>query len=86
MVLYAENIAATVKADRNRNDTAFMRDLDAATNARPALSGNIMLLSIGLFLVICVWWSAVAEIDRITIGSGKVIPSSQIQIIQNLQY
>ncbi|MCK5547082.1 MAG: HlyD family type I secretion periplasmic adaptor subunit, partial [Rhodospirillaceae bacterium] len=27
----------------------------------------------------------VAEIDRITIGSGKVIPSSQIQIIQNLE-
>ena len=81
----AQTIVATIKANRNKHDTKFMRDLDAATSARPALSGNMMLFAIGLFIVVGIWWSAVAEIDQVTIGSGQVIPSSQIQVIQNLE-
>jgi len=39
------------------------------------------LAFIGAFLV----WAYFAEIDEITVGEGKVIPSSQVQVIQNLE-
>ncbi|NMS18913.1 biotin/lipoyl-binding protein, partial [Vibrio parahaemolyticus] len=30
-------------------------------------------------------WASWAEIDKVTVGQGKVIPSSQIQVVQNLE-
>jgi adhesin transport system membrane fusion protein len=39
------------------------------------------LAFIAAFLV----WAYFAEIDEITVGEGKVIPSSQVQVIQNLE-
>ncbi|WP_281647727.1 HlyD family type I secretion periplasmic adaptor subunit [Parendozoicomonas sp. Alg238-R29] len=41
----------------------------------------LTLLSIVLFIV----WAAWCEIDEITRGMGKVIPSSQVQDVQNLE-
>ncbi|OXE27881.1 hemolysin secretion protein D, partial [Vibrio parahaemolyticus] len=30
-------------------------------------------------------WASWAQIDQVTVGQGKVIPSSQIQVVQNLE-
>ena len=30
-------------------------------------------------------WAAWAELDEVTVGQGKVIPSRQLQVIQNLE-
>ena len=37
-----------------------------------------------LFLILLVW-SAFSHLEEVTVGEGKVIPSSQIQVIQNLE-
>jgi membrane fusion protein, adhesin transport system len=43
------------------------------------------LLHLGILaLAVLVVWAAFAEIDEVTRGQGKVIPSSQIQIIQSM--
>lgn len=38
-----------------------------------------------LFLVVALTWAANATIDEVTRGQGKIIPSSQIQVVQNLE-
>jgi adhesin transport system membrane fusion protein len=38
-----------------------------------------------LIMVIAIVWAGWAELDEVTRGIGKVIPSSQVQVIQNLE-
>ncbi|VEG90176.1 HlyD family type I secretion periplasmic adaptor subunit [Legionella spiritensis] len=52
---------------------------------KPRIFAHIILWSTALFLIIALIWSHYAILDEVTVGTGKVIPSSQIQIIQNLE-
>jgi len=38
-----------------------------------------------LFVLIALIWAKFAVLDEVTVGEGKVIPSSQLQLIQNLE-
>ncbi|MFT0212055.1 HlyD family efflux transporter periplasmic adaptor subunit [Pseudomonas sp. F1_0610] len=44
-----------------------------------------LVLLVFLFLSILVLWAAVFEIDEVTKGQGKIIPSSREQVIQSLE-
>ena len=68
-----------------REDTFFMRDLHATMRRRPRIAGNLLLLGIIGFFVWAVYWANGAVLDQRTSGEGRVIPSSQIQIVQNLE-
>lgn len=67
------------------------KDLEYVKNARAALRGdrlvgaNLLLFAIVGVVVAFVVWASRAEIDEVTKGDGKVIPSSSIQTIQNLE-
>ena len=68
-----------------REDTDFMGDLHAAMRGRPRVLGNLLLIGIVGFFIAIVWWASWAEIDERTSGQGQVIPSSQVQVVQNLE-
>ena len=68
-----------------REDTYFMRDLQATMRRRPRIAGNLLLLGIIAFFVWAVYWANGAVLDQVTSGEGQVIPSSQIQVVQNLE-
>ena len=38
-----------------------------------------------IFFFVALLWGALAMLDEVTVGLGKIVPSSQIQIIQNLE-
>ena len=38
-----------------------------------------------LFLFVALIWASFAILDVVTVGEGKVIPSSKLQIVQNLE-
>jgi len=38
-----------------------------------------------IFFIVALLWAALAMLDEVTVGLGKIVPSSQIQIIQNLE-
>ncbi|KTD62710.1 HlyD family type I secretion periplasmic adaptor subunit [Legionella shakespearei] len=46
---------------------------------------HIILWASALFIVVAILWANYAILDEVTSGQGKVIPSSQIQVIQNLE-
>lgn len=65
------------------------RDLNAAIirqiNGRKSIfSGWALLSVIGLFLACMISWAAVAEVDEVTRGSGKIIPSQDLQKVQTM--
>jgi adhesin transport system membrane fusion protein len=66
-------------------DLEFMTDVRAAVLSGPRLSANILLFSIVAFFVGAGIWASVAELDEVTSGTGRVIPSSELQVIQNLE-
>jgi membrane fusion protein, adhesin transport system len=47
--------------------------------------GHLLLITIAVILVAFIVWADNAVLDIVTRGQGKVIPSSQIQVIQNLE-
>jgi len=47
--------------------------------------GHLLLVTIAVILVAFVVWADNAVLDIVTRGQGKVIPSSQVQVIQNLE-
>ncbi len=68
-----------------RRDEAFMSELAAALHRRPRMAAQLLLFAIAGFVVWAVIWAAHAEIDQVSSGTGRVIPSRQIQVVQNLE-
>ncbi len=51
----------------------------------PKIGAIILLLTIVLLLSSGVYWAKQAKLDEVTTGMGQVIPSSEIQVVQNLE-
>ncbi|WP_341685751.1 HlyD family efflux transporter periplasmic adaptor subunit [Limnohabitans sp.] len=47
-------------------------------------ASQILIRAIGIALILALAWAAFFELDEITVGQGKVIPTSREQIIQSL--
>ncbi len=63
----------------------FVDDKTAALLLNTPNSARLMLWVMVLFFVAAIAWASWAQIDKVTVGQGKVIPSSQIQVVQNLE-
>jgi len=67
------------------DDAEFMSEVSAATLESAHRAGHsLLILSVAFFLV-AAWWAYITSLDEVTRGEGKVIPSSKIQVIQNLE-
>lgn len=63
----------------------YVDDKTAALLLNTPNSARIMLWVMVAFFIISIVWASWAEIDKVTVGQGKVVPSSQVQIVQNLE-
>ena len=71
--------------DDAQGDLDYMNDTSAAVLEKvPARSHRILWLLFA-FIVVALIWSAFATVDEVTTGAGKIIPTSQIQVVQNLE-
>ncbi len=72
-------------------DQESMTRTDLATDIRTTIlvqsprGGRAIIWLTMLLLVLALFWASVSEVEELTRGTGKVIPSSQIQVIQNLE-
>ena len=66
-------------------DIEFMNSLSAAVLSGSPERSNRFLYLIALLVVSLIGWMSVARLDERTRGIGKVIPSRQIQVLQNLE-
>ncbi|MCG9581206.1 HlyD family type I secretion periplasmic adaptor subunit [Vibrio europaeus] len=67
------------------NELDYVDDKTAALLLNTPNSARVMLWIMVLFFVLAALWASWAEIDKVTVGQGKVVPSSQIQVVQNLE-
>lgn len=62
----------------------FVQDADYFMIHQEPLRARVLIKTILIAMALFIMWMAVALVDEITKGEGKVIPSSQIQILQSL--
>ncbi len=73
------------KSELNQKQMDLLDDASAAVLLTTPGRARLLLWSCFLFLIVAFIWSAWAELDEVTRGEGKVIPSKQLQVIQNLE-
>lgn len=66
-------------------DLARKYDEDFSPADGIPMSEHLMLYMIGGFLGVMLIWAAVAKVDEVARGEGKVIPASEVQVIQSLE-
>jgi adhesin transport system membrane fusion protein len=79
-----------VQANKEHSETmgrdgAYVSDVQGAILLQSPRGGRLILYVIVLLAVAAVIWSWFAEIDEVIKGQGKVVPSSRVQQIQNLE-
>ncbi|MFP5464856.1 MAG: HlyD family type I secretion periplasmic adaptor subunit [Gammaproteobacteria bacterium] len=71
--------------DIDRDDLDYMADTTAVDLDPAHPAGHLILLAVAVLLVVALVWAALAKVDEVTHAEGQIIPSSQVQIVQNLE-
>ena len=58
---------------------------DLTDRIKPRTASSVLLWVVTGFVLVFFIWAAFAEIERTVRGMGRVIPSSQLQIVSNLE-
>ena len=69
----------------SQNDLEYLTNRNAALMLKTPRGGRIILWVIFIFVTVALVWAHYTSLDEVTVGEGKVIPSSQVQQIQNLE-
>ncbi len=70
---------------RHKTDSDLVADIRTTILVQSPRGGQMIVWMTLLLMILLIYWMYVSEIDEITRGTGKVIPSSQIQVVQNLE-
>lgn len=71
--------------DDTRAEAEFMPSRVAALLQNPPRPAFLIIRGTFALFIIALIWAGFSELEEVTIGEGKVIPSSQVQVIQNLE-
>lgn len=66
-------------------DVDYFTDIRTSILAQSPRGGRLILWTTILLFVIAIAWASISEVEQVTRGLGKVIPASQIQVVQNLE-
>ncbi len=69
----------------NSADLDFIKDAKTAVRSEKIRGANFLLVAVAASIISLVVWANYAQLDEVTKGQGKVIPSSSIQTVQNLE-
>lgn len=72
-------------SDSSWNKDFAAGEIGAEVGGGPGRFAHILLFAIVSFFVLFFLWSNNADLDQVTRGEGKIIPSSQIQVVQHLE-
>jgi membrane fusion protein, adhesin transport system len=74
----------SLREDPDRPEADFVADADYHMIYQEPLRAKILVRTVGVVAALFILMSAVTEVDEITRGEGKVIPSRQLQVLQSL--
>jgi adhesin transport system membrane fusion protein len=79
------NVSSQLHDSRHKAEMDLVSDIRTTILIQSPRGGQMIVWMTLVLLALLVYWMYVSEIDEITRGTGKVIPSSQIQVVQNLE-
>ena len=79
-----EKVLGRLPSQEESETVDFATDADLAILRQEPLRARILLRTIGIVIALFIMWAAVAQLDEVTRGEGKVIPSRQVQILQSI--
>ena len=85
MALTRREAGAAGKVRKAKEAHRTTADFYSTAELRPRLFSHVLLATIVLVFVVLGSWAAWARLDEVTRGTGKVIPSRQTQVVQNLE-
>ncbi|MEZ0226357.1 MAG: HlyD family type I secretion periplasmic adaptor subunit [Alphaproteobacteria bacterium] len=68
-----------------KEDVEFMSELEAAAHLKPTRASRLFLWAVTALFAWAFLWAAVSEVDERVRGTGQVMPSSDIQVVQSLE-
>jgi adhesin transport system membrane fusion protein len=80
-----DHLMGNSEDDKKTTDLDFMSDINAATRLQPSWQANILLYVICALFIFIIIWANIAKLEVITRGEGKVVPTSEIQLVQSLE-
>jgi adhesin transport system membrane fusion protein len=72
------------KEDPDRAHAGFLRDADYSIIHQEPLRARVLVKTLLIIVALFIMWAAVARVDELTRGEGKVIPSRQLQVLQSM--
>ncbi|NNG02601.1 MAG: HlyD family type I secretion periplasmic adaptor subunit [Inquilinus sp.] len=67
-----------------QNDFDYATEVQAALHQGAPMASHVLLFTIVALIVGGLGWASWATVDEVTRGDGRVIPSSQMQVVQTL--
>jgi adhesin transport system membrane fusion protein len=67
------------------DDVDYITDIRTSILIQSPRGGRAILWAVILLAVTFIVWASVSEVEQVTRGQGKVIPASQIQVVQNME-
>lgn len=68
-----------------KKDLQYMSSVSEAMLEQAPTGAKLLLWAVGAFMGIAIAWANWAELDELSRGEGEIIPSKQLQVIQNLE-
>jgi len=69
----------------NKKDLHYMSSVSEAMLEQAPTGAKWLLWSVAVFVLIAIFWANWAQLDELSRGEGEIIPSQQLQVIQNLE-
>ncbi len=73
------------KQKYDKSDYEYMSSLSEAILQKTPNASNKLIWLVVIGVAWLIYWASIAQIDERTRGRGKVIPSQQLQVVQNLE-
>jgi adhesin transport system membrane fusion protein len=68
-----------------KKDLKYMSSVSEALLEQAPTGAKLLLWSVAVFVLLAIFWASWAELDELSRGEGEIIPSKQLQVIQNLE-
>ncbi len=78
-------LSINTRAKEASEDSNYISDVNAAILYSSPIQSHLILWLTFAFVISSIIWASFATLDEVTRGSGKIIPSNRIQVIQNLE-
>lgn len=78
-------VAPQIYSSRRAAELDLIADIRTTILVQSPRGGRAIIWLTLLLFGLLIYWMYISEIDEITRGNGKVIPTSQIQMVQNLE-